>query len=93
MKPKYWTHTPTAIQEWLARAVNLDYESSREEAVATLLNNPNFYNRNCQTVQKYYETLSEEKLLGVTIDSITYIKSELDRLIDFRESLKNENPS
>jgi hypothetical protein len=93
MKPKFWNQTPRTIQEWLVNAIDLDYdcyEYSSVEVITELLNNPNAYDINYKIVQDYYESLSEESLMEVAINSIIGTQGELNSLIEFKRELTKE---
>lgn len=62
MKPQHWSHLPTTFLETLVREVDLEYdpyESSREEAIASVLNG-SWSDKNYALMTQYWSSISEE---------------------------------
>lgn len=88
-RPAKWQDLPYSIQEHIINNCELrydSYESSREEAIATLLNGDYF--RNGDIIQKYYSQMSDDLLFHIVCDYTQRLQEQVNSLIEFRNKLK-----
>lgn len=88
-RPAKWQDLPYSIREHIIDNCSLSYdayESSREEAIAALLNGD--YHRNGDLVQRHYSKMSDNILFAIVCDNVQRLQEQLSNLIEFRNKLK-----
>jgi len=90
-RPIKWHYLPYNLMEYVAENADLEYdsyESSKAEAVSSLLNDPNYYYCNCRTAQHYYDNIDDAQLMKIAVqtrNSLLMRAKEVEDFIDAEE--------